>query len=216
MNFSSVLTPLSSVFMVTLTRPREMMKKVSPRAPWRTMCSPFTYSASSMQSLSLFRLSSVNFLKMGTDLRKSMYSAVFMRPLFIIIVWKICRLIAQRRHGVAAVKNGTKEKCYSTNYCKSCISSILGQLVTFPTLILLEIIQFGRIGHFISFSSSKLHREHDMGPTLPLMVAVLWQLYKMASSPKTFPGEIVDKYLPSLETSTRPSGIRNIRRFPNY
>ena len=41
--------------------------------------------------------------------------------------------------------------------------------------------------------------------TAALMVAVRLQLYKMASSPKTFPGGIILRNLPSLETSTFPS-----------
>uniref|UniRef100_A0A915KDA6 Maturase K n=1 Tax=Romanomermis culicivorax TaxID=13658 RepID=A0A915KDA6_ROMCU len=38
-----------------------------------------------------------------------------------------------------------------------------------------------------------------------LKKAVLVQLYKMANSPKTLPGDIMHKYLPSLVTSTLPS-----------
>ena len=40
---------------------------------------------------------------------------------------------------------------------------------------------------------------------LPLLVAVLLQLYRMASSPKTFPGGSILKNLPCRDTSTLPS-----------
>lgn len=43
-----------------------------------------------------------------------------------------------------------------------------------------------------------------------LMVAVLLQLYKIASSPNTLPGAIVLRYLFSRETSTLPSENKNI------
>lgn len=43
-----------------------------------------------------------------------------------------------------------------------------------------------------------------------LMVAVLLQLYKIASSPNTLPGAIVLRYLFSRETSTLPSENNNI------
>ena len=44
-----------------------------------------------------------------------------------------------------------------------------------------------------------------MTKLLPLIVAVLLQLYRIANSPKTFPGGKTLKNLPSRETSTLPS-----------
>ena len=44
--------------------------------------------------------------------------------------------------------------------------------------------------------------------TYTLIVAVRLQLYKMASSPNTFPGGMILRNFPSLETSTFPSEKR--------
>jgi len=55
---------------------------------------------------------------------------------------------------------------------------------------------------------SMAHRLHSV---IAVMVAVLWQLYRMASSPRTFAPERVERYLPSRETSTRPSGEEIIK-----
>lgn len=58
---------------------------------------------------------------------------------------------------------------------------------------------------------------HSLQSVLAVMVAVRWQLYRMASSPSTFAPDSVDRYLPSRDTSTRPSAEkekiprRNIR-----
>lgn len=46
---------------------------------------------------------------------------------------------------------------------------------------------------------------HSLQSVFAVIVAVRWQLYKMASSPKTLAPDNVDKYLPSRDTSTRPS-----------
>lgn len=46
---------------------------------------------------------------------------------------------------------------------------------------------------------------HNLQSVIAVMVAVRWQLYRIASSPKTLAPDSVDKYLPSRETSTRPS-----------
>ncbi len=47
------------------------------------------------------------------------------------------------------------------------------------------------------------------------MVAVLLQLYRMASSPKTFPDGKMLRNLPSLDTSTLPSEKQK-KRLVNY
>lgn len=44
------------------------------------------------------------------------------------------------------------------------------------------------------------------------MVAVRWQLYNMANSPSTFAPDSVDRYLPSRDTSTRPSVNQNEKK----
>lgn len=44
-----------------------------------------------------------------------------------------------------------------------------------------------------------------------VIVAVRWQLYRMANSPSTFAPDNVERYLPSRDTSTRPSGRRGRR-----
>lgn len=46
---------------------------------------------------------------------------------------------------------------------------------------------------------------HSLQSVAALIVAVRLQLYSIASSPSTFPGAIVLKYLFSLDTSTLPS-----------
>lgn len=46
---------------------------------------------------------------------------------------------------------------------------------------------------------------HSLQSVFAVIVAVRWQLYKMASSPSTFAPDNVDRYLPSRDTSTRPS-----------
>lgn len=46
---------------------------------------------------------------------------------------------------------------------------------------------------------------HNLQSVLAVIVAVRWQLYKMANSPSTLAPDNVDKYFPSRETSTRPS-----------
>lgn len=49
---------------------------------------------------------------------------------------------------------------------------------------------------------------HNLQSLLAVMVAVRWQLYRMANSPSTLAPVNVDKYLPSRDTSTRPSVTR--------
>lgn len=46
---------------------------------------------------------------------------------------------------------------------------------------------------------------HNLQSVFAVIVAVRWQLYKMANSPSTFAPDSVDRYLPSRDTSTRPS-----------
>lgn len=46
---------------------------------------------------------------------------------------------------------------------------------------------------------------HNLQSDTAVMVAVRWQLYRMANSPSTLAPDNVDKYLPSRDTSTRPS-----------
>lgn len=53
---------------------------------------------------------------------------------------------------------------------------------------------------------------HNLQSVAALMVAVLLQLYNMASSPNTFLGAIVLRYLFSRETSTRPS-VKNGKNY---
>ena len=49
---------------------------------------------------------------------------------------------------------------------------------------------------------------HNLQSFTAVIVAVRWQLYRMASSPSTLAPDSVDRYLPSRETSTRPSERR--------
>ena len=44
---------------------------------------------------------------------------------------------------------------------------------------------------------------------VPLTLAVLVQLYRIANSPNTFPGPIVESFVPSFVTSTFPSKQQN-------
>lgn len=46
---------------------------------------------------------------------------------------------------------------------------------------------------------------HNLQSCTAVMVAVRWQLYRIANSPRTFAPDNVDKYFPSRDTSTRPS-----------
>ena len=46
---------------------------------------------------------------------------------------------------------------------------------------------------------------HNLQSVIAVIVAVLWQLYKIANSPRTLAPDNVDKYLPSRDTSIRPS-----------
>lgn len=50
---------------------------------------------------------------------------------------------------------------------------------------------------------------HSLQSVFAVIVAVRWQLYRIANSPSTLAPVSVDKYLPSRDTSTRPSGIYN-------
>lgn len=52
---------------------------------------------------------------------------------------------------------------------------------------------------------------HNLQSVFAVMVAVRWQLYRMANSPSTFAPDKVDKYFPSRDTSTRPSAKKNVR-----
>lgn len=56
---------------------------------------------------------------------------------------------------------------------------------------------------------------HNLQSVTAVIVAVLWQLYKMANSPKTLAPDNVERYLPSRETSTRPSRKKRIQKLIN-